>query len=143
MALPTDPNPAADNAAYPAADAATDRAAIEAAMTAYFEALWTGNADLWRERAFHRAAHMSGIVDGEMKNWPIEEVCARIDNRPSSEAFGTVRQDHILSIDMTSPTSALVTCEVAVLDKYYRDLLTFLKVDGAWKIISKTFHQLR
>ncbi|MCR9255963.1 MAG: nuclear transport factor 2 family protein [Alphaproteobacteria bacterium] len=120
-----------------------DRTAIEAAMQAYFDCLWTGNADLWRHKAFHPQAHMYGIMDGEAKDWPIGEVCDRIDARPSSKDFGTERQDHVLAIDMTSPTSALVKCEVAVLDKYYRDLLTFLKIDGDWKIISKTFHQIR
>lgn len=119
-----------------------DRKAIEEAMQAYFDCLWTGDADLWRNKAFHQHARMTGIMDGEAKDWPILEVCERIANRDSSKDFGTVRQDHILSIDMTSPTSALVKCEVAVRDRYYRDLLTFLKIDGAWKIIAKTFHQI-
>jgi len=121
----------------------TDRTAIEDAMQAYFDCLWEGNADLWRKKAFHQHARMYGIADGEAKDWPILEVCERIDGRPSSKAFGTERQDHILSIDMTSPTSALVKCEVAVLDKYYRDLWAFMKIGGEWKIISKTFHQVR
>ncbi len=120
-----------------------DLEGVQKLMEAYFDCLWTGDASLWRDVAFHPAAHLYSVgEDGSLQDWPIEEVMQKIANRPSPESQGAERKDVILSIDFTSPTTALVRCEVAVGERYYRDLLNLIKLDGGWKIVSKLFHIL-
>lgn len=117
---------------------------IQTLMEAYFDCLWTGDVSLWRDVAFHPAAHLySRGDDGTVQDWPIEEVLGRIANRPSPQSQGAERKDVILDVDFTSPTTALVKCEVAVGERYYRDLLNLIKTDSGWKIIAKVFHTLR
>jgi len=116
---------------------------VQKLMDAYFDCLWTGDASLWRDIAFHPAAHLYSVGEnGSMQDWPIEEVLQRIEGRPSPQSQGADRKDVILSIDFTAPTIALVKCEVAVGERYYRDLLNLIKTDDGWKIISKVFHTL-
>jgi hypothetical protein len=60
--------------------------------------------------------------------------------RPSPASRKDPRHDRVLSIEIASPTTAHVRVQDAVLPKMFTDDLTFLRVDGRWRIVSKVWH---
>ncbi|MGF1543729.1 MAG: nuclear transport factor 2 family protein [Parvularculaceae bacterium] len=122
------------------ADDAADRAAIEAVVQAYFDGI--GAADAARlDKAFAAEnAAMVGLVktrDGgsELKSW--KDMSAVVANWAANEGpEGAGRDGEILQMTVTDERIAMVMFRYK--DEYY-DALTLLKVDGAWKIATKTF----
>lgn len=66
-------------------------------------------------------------------------VYARVEGREAPAKRNDPRQDRILSIDMSGPESALAKVQIAIGSKLYTDYLSMLKIDGEWRIISKTY----
>ena len=64
----------------------------------------------------------------------------RIATRSSPESVGETRQDNIIMIDISSPTTAIVKLECMILKNHYTDYLSLIKVSEKWGIISKVFH---
>ena len=124
------------------ATADQDRAAIEAVIHDYFDGI--GAADAARlNRAFAaEKAAMLGLVkkdDGSrdlMAFKDMESVIANWAGDPNPE--GTGRDGEILDMSIQNGNIAMVMFRYK--DEYY-DVLTLLKIDGAWKIVTKTFYQ--
>ncbi len=86
--------------------------------------------------AFHEDATIFGYAGADLFAGPIQQLFAWVDeNGPA-----TGLQARIASVDVVD-TVAIVRLE---LDNWngsrYTDMFTLLKVDGAWKIMSKVFH---
>ncbi len=126
--------------AQPSDDKTADRAAIETAVEDYFDGI--GAADEERlNRAFAAdKAAMVGVVkneDGsrELMAFPdMEKVIANWAGDPDPE--GTGRDGEILDMKIVDGRIAMVMFRYK--DEYY-DVLTLVKVDGVWKIATKTF----
>jgi hypothetical protein len=52
------------------------------------------------------------------------------------------REDFIVQIDRSSPTTAFAKVQCQIPPRYFTDYLTFVKLADGWKIVSKTFHTL-
>ncbi len=86
--------------------------------------------------AFHEDATIFGYAGADLFAGPIQQLFAWVDeNGPA-----TGLKARIASVDVVD-TVAIVRLE---LDNWngsrYTDMFTLLKVDGAWKIMSKVFH---
>jgi len=129
---------AQDADAPSAADA--DRAAIEKVIEDYFDGIGAADAErLNRAFAVDKAA-MVGLRRNDAGGYDFR---AWTDMRPVIEnwsdndnAEGTGRDGEILHMNVTDGRIAAVTFRYK--DEYY-DVLTLLKVDGTWKIATKTF----
>jgi len=64
---------------------------------------------------------------------PVSQLCIL----PKSK--GLKRTDRIVSIDMSGPETAFVKLECSVHPRYFTDYLSLLKLNGGWRIVSKTF----
>ncbi len=86
--------------------------------------------------AFHKDATIFGYAGADLFGGPIQQLFDWNDESgPAAEL-----QTRIASIDLVD-TVATVRLELNNLGGYrYTDLLTLLKVDGEWKIMSKVFH---
>jgi hypothetical protein len=60
--------------------------------------------------------------------------------RPSPASRGEPRRDRILSIEFVGPVTALARVECAIGEKHFTDLLSFIRLDGRWRLIAKVFH---
>lgn len=120
----------------------TDRTAIEAAIHDYFDGI--GGADAERlNRAFAaRNATMVGLFINEDGNH--ELTTARDMEKTlwrwasNNEPEGTGRDGEILDMSVVDGKIAMVMFRYK--DEYY-DVLSLLKIDGLWKIVSKTFYE--
>ncbi|MCY2946291.1 MAG: nuclear transport factor 2 family protein [Planctomycetota bacterium] len=87
--------------------------------------------------AFHQDATIFGYADGDLFAGPIQKLFDYVDH----DAPATGLQARIVSIDIID-TIAAVRLELDNWNGHrYTDLLTLLKVGGAWKIMNKVFHQ--
>ena len=112
---------------------------IEKVIRTYFDLLYKGDKDLI-ERVFLPEANVSSLFNGKIVKIDMDGFRKRIAERKSPESIGEIRDDKIIMIDISSPTTAMVKVKCNILHNNYIDYLSLLKVSGKWKIISKVFH---
>jgi len=114
-----------------------DYNAVIATASQYIEGLRTGHvASL--EQAFHKDAVMYGFTNGQLLGGPISNLYTFVDTHGSAPDIET-RLD-VLAI---TPTTAVVRVDMEkdAIGADYNDYLTLIKIDGAWKVIAKVYHQ--
>lgn len=116
-------------------------AEITTALADYFDGLYEGDLDKLR-RVFHPNAHLYSATDGPLTDLPLEDYMALVGGREAPASRDAPRYDRIVSIDLSGPCSALAKVELAIPPRYFTDFLTLLKLDGRWRIISKTYHYM-
>ena len=112
---------------------------IEKVIRTYFDLLYKGDKDLI-ETVFLPEANVSSLSNGKIVKIDMDGFRKRIAERRSPESIGEIRDDKIISIDIVSPTTAMVKVKCNILHNNYIDYLSLLKVSGKWRIISKVFH---
>lgn len=120
----------------------TDNSAAEgihAAVQAYLDALYFGDVEGFRS-VFHPRAQLYSATEGKLVNLDVDAYLDLVANRPSPEGKGDVRQDEILSITVSSPTTAHARVKDVYLPKRFVDELTFVLIDGKWQIVAKAWH---
>ena len=114
-------------------------AEIEKVITTYFDLLYKGDKDLI-ETVFLPEANVSSLSNGRIVQIDMDGFRKRIAERQSPESVGEMRDDKIISIDISSPTTAMAKVKCNILHNNYIAYLSLFKVSGKWKIISKVFH---
>ena len=112
---------------------------IEKVIRTYFDLLYKGNKDLI-ETVFLPEANVYSLSNGKIVKIDMDGFRKRIAERRSPESIGEIRDDKIISIDIVSPTTAMVKVKCNILHNNYIDYLSLFKVSSKWKIISKVFH---
>ena len=112
---------------------------IENVIKTYFDLLYKGEKDLI-ESVFLPEANVSSLYNDKIIKIDMEGFRKRIAERKSPESIGEMRDDKIIMIDISSPTTAMVKVKCNILHNNYIDYLSLFKVSGKWKIISKVFH---
>ena len=115
-----------------------DRQAIEALAQLYLDGLYEGDGDKLA-RSFHPTSALAHERDGALVAVPRDEWIAAVRGRPSPRAQGLPREDEILHIDQSSPTTAFVKLRCQIPPRYFVDYLNLLKVDGRWQVAQKVF----
>lgn len=111
--------------------------AVIATANHYVEGLRIGSAQ-GVAQAFHKEAVMYGFTNGELLGGPIKNLFDFVEKNGAAPEIST-RLD-VLAI---TPTTAVVRVdmETDAIGADYNDYLTLIKIDGAWKIIAKVYHQ--
>ena len=112
---------------------------IEKVIRTYFDLLYKGDKDLI-EKVFLSEANVSSLSNGKIVKIDMDGFWKRIAERQSPESIGETRDDKIILIDISSPTTAMVKVKCNILHNNYTDYLSLFKVSGKWRIISKVFH---
>jgi hypothetical protein len=84
-------------------------------------------------------SHLYSVSDGGVADLPREKWFEFVKGRESPKAKGLKRTDRIVSIDFSGPETAFVKLECSIHPRYFTDYLTLLKLNGGWKVVSKTF----
>jgi len=116
-----------------------DNQAIEAALAVYFDGLYYSDTARLR-RVFHPKAVYACATEGTLTHLTMDAYFPVVDKRPSPASRNEPRADRIVSIDFAGPVTALARVECAIGPKRFTDLLSFVKLDGDWRIIAKVFH---
>ena len=112
--------------------------AIEKVVWTYLDGLYEGDTAKLAA-AFHEGSHLYSLSDGRVSDLPREEWLAFVKNRPSAKSKGLKRTDRIVGIDLSGPETAFVKLECSIHPRYFTDYLTLLKLEGGWRVVSKTF----
>ena len=117
---------------------ASDIAAIEAVLQAYFDGLYEGDTDKLAS-AFHPCSHLYWDKDGVVQDLPREQWFEMVRSRGSAKSRGLAREDRILMLDQSGPETALAKVACQLPPRYFTDYLVFLKTTEGWKIVSKVY----
>ena len=115
-----------------------DRAAIEQTIQTYFDGLYEGDADKLAS-IFHETSALTYEQDGQLVVLPLAQWLKAVRERPAPKAKGLARDDAILLIDQSGPTTALVKVKCQMPPRYFTDYLNLLKLGGRWVVAQKVF----
>ena len=114
----------------------TDIRALAAIAKTYCDAAYEMDADKFAS-VFHPSCSVTKVgEDGDVSVTPIEMWLAGVRSMKAPKLQGLQRHDEILSIDVVREM-ALLKLKLQVPPRYFTDLLSCLKVDGAWRIVQK------
>lgn len=108
-------------------------------LSTYFDGLYHSDTDRLR-RVFHPRAHYVCATEGTLLYRTMDEYFPIVDQRPSPASRSEARADSIVSIEFAGPVTAVAKVNCAIGPKYFTDLLTLIRIDDRWQIISKVFH---
>ena len=117
----------------------TDLNDIEQVLQTYFDGLYAGDTDKLGA-IFHDVSHLFSVSDGKLTDLPREQWFEMVRKRASGAAQGLQRDDFVVQIDRSSPTTAFAKVKCQLPPRYFTDYLTLVKLADGWKIVSKTFH---
>lgn len=117
----------------------SDLTDLEHAVQTYFDGLYDGDTAKLGS-VFHEVCHLFSVSDGKLDDLPQEKWFEFVRSRKSARDRDLPRNDFIVQIDRSSPTTAFVKVRCQIPPRYFTDYLTFVKLAGGWKIVSKTFH---
>jgi hypothetical protein len=114
----------------------TDIRALAAIAKTYCDAAYEMDADKFAS-LFHPSCSVTKTgEDGAVNVTPIEVWLAGVRSMKAPKLQGLERHDEILSIDVVSDL-ALLKLKLQIPPRYFTDMLSCLKVDGAWRIVQK------
>ena len=115
----------------------TETAAIEAAVQLYIEGASKGEPDKLKE-AFHDEAWMFGSVSGQRFDMPISKMAEMTTSQPL-DSDGSFRA-RITSVEQVGDAARVRLEEDGCWGSLsFVDFFSLAKIDGAWKIVNKTF----
>ena len=118
-----------------AEDFATDprAGAIAELMRRYFDAVHDGDVPALRD-IFHPENRLAGLRDDEERFSSLEQFLARVERRPTRDAFDY----RLLSVDRSGRAGvAKITYRYHGVD--FVDYMSVLELDGRWQIVAKSF----
>src|SRR5690606_18365743 len=115
-----------------------DADAIKLLLMQYFDGLFYCDSIRLRE-VLHPSALYATVVDNKLRHISMEEYWPIVDARVAPASKGEARHDRIISIDIVGAVTAFAKVECALHPNFYTDILSLLKLDNRWWIISKVF----
>lgn len=114
----------------------TDFRDLAAIAKTYCDAAYEMDADKFAS-IFHPSCSVTKVgEDGNINVTPIELWLAGVRRMKAPKLLGLPRHDELFSIDVIREL-ALLKLKLQVPPRYFTDLLSCLRVDGAWKIVQK------
>ena len=115
-----------------------DRSAIEQTVQTYLDGLYEGDADKLAS-VFHDTSALTYEQDGKLVVLPREQWLKAVRERPKPKDRGLPRDDVILMVDQSGPTTAFVKVKCQIPPRFFTDYLNLLKIDGRWVVAQKVF----
>jgi Putative lumazine-binding len=114
----------------------TDMRALTAIAKTYCDAAYEMDADKFASIFDPSCSVTRAGEDGHVSVTPIEAWLTGIRSMQAPKLQGLERHDQILSIDVVRDL-ALLKLKLQIPPRYFTDLLSCMKVDGAWRIVQK------
>ncbi len=115
-----------------------ERSAIEQTIQTYFDGLYEGDADKLAS-VFHETSALTWEQDGKLTVLPRDAWLKAVRERPSAKSKDLARDDAILLLDQSGPTTAFVKVKCQIPPRYFNDYLSLLKIGGKWVIAQKVY----
>ena len=119
----------------------TDEEKIREVIQTYFDGMYESSAEKCYA-AFHPSARVTGWYEGEFREFNVKdwaEFCESI--QPSPKANGVPPRLEIISLEIQGDiASAWIVDDNVGLT--FRDILSFIRIDGKWSIYNKLWHAI-
>ena len=115
-----------------------DRSAIEATIQTYFDGLYEGDT-VKLASVFHPTSSLTWDQEDKLMVISRDAWLQAVRDRPSSKSRELARDDAILLIDQSGPTTAFVKVKCQIPPRYFHDYLNLIKSDGKWVIVQKIY----
>ena len=115
-----------------------DEREVEALMQRYFDGLYHADSEILRS-VFHPELSYVNATAGDHEVMALEPYMTRIDNRTSPAELGEAPISGVDRITLTQGQMGFVEAHGTMLNRDYQDLLTLIRTDDGWKVISKVF----
>lgn len=112
---------------------------VRAAIQQYFDALYAGDVAGFGA-VFHPSCRLFTVTDGDVQTFDYGPYLERVAGRPSSASRGDARADAIVSVRISSPTTASATVRDCYLPRHFINELSFVLTGGRWRIVAKVWH---
>ena len=116
-----------------------EAARARAVIQEYVDASAAGSVERLRA-IFHEDAQMSGYMMGEYLMGSPEPFFQAVENPPPDAGAGGDYQAEITSVEVSGPVASITLKETAFMGINFTDFFHLARVNGDWKIISKTFN---
>lgn len=110
---------------------------VRAVIDAYCRGVYRGDIGVLRS-VFDPRALLFANVRGEAYFRPLDEYLAVVAARQSPEALGQAFGMKSICVEVTGEI-AFAKVDCPMFDFHYIDYLSFVRQDGRWKIVNKTF----
>jgi hypothetical protein len=107
--------------------------------TRYFDGLYEGSIETL-DAIFHDRSRLHVILEGKLVEIEFAAYRDIVRGRESPQSLGSRREDNIVAIIQSTPTTAIIIVKLLLVDKSYVDHLALIKDEGRWQILSKTYH---
>jgi hypothetical protein len=111
---------------------------IEALMQRYFDGLHHADSKVLRT-VFHPELAYVNATAGSHEFLNFEAYMTRIDDRISPAERGETRNEGIDRITLDTGQMGFVEAHMTMIGRDYQDLLTVIRTDEGWKVITKVF----
>ncbi|MBL8269233.1 nuclear transport factor 2 family protein [Steroidobacter sp.] len=112
--------------------------AVRATIQRYLDGTRTGNLELVKQ-TFHPEAKMCGYLQGRLLVGGPEPFYDAVSNAPSPVKSGEPYEAKLSKLEIAGPAASVTVDEGPYLGMHFTNYFHLLKVDGDWKIVSKTF----
>jgi hypothetical protein len=112
---------------------------LRAAVERYFDLLQSCDVTKF-SHVFHETAQLHGFRDGQVVVWTSAQYHDMLKNRSSPASLGATRNGSILGIDFAADSQVVVKVGITIGGNRFTDHLSYMKIGGAWFIVSKVFH---
>lgn len=111
---------------------------IEALMQRYFDGLYAADSDVLRG-VFHPELAYVNATRGNHEFMGLEAYMTRVDGRQPPSERGDPRHDVIDRVSIKGGEIAIVEVRMTMMGRDYQDLLTLIRGEGGWKVLTKVF----
>jgi len=117
-----------------------DTNGIKEALKLYFDGSFEGSGEKIAT-VFNSAAHVYGHGEGgALRDMDIDSFVKLVESGSSDKNRPAYpRHDETLSIEFTGENTAIARVKIRVVNTMYTDILSFIRLDGQWTIISKLY----
>ena len=127
--------PGVEGGTMATSETTTERGAITDVVQLYIDGARTGDAEKLK-RAFDERAWMFGSLGGQRVDIPITEMIGMVEARPMGEFYDA----RITSVEQVGHAARVTLEETGCWGSVsFTDFFGLSKIDGEWKIVSKTF----
>ena len=123
-------------------DHVSDTDAVRAVVQLYVDGVRSGDMALL-SRAFHPDAQMYGRFNGQAMNMPIVKFIEIAQGMPAPAKSGEAYRATISAVELSGDAAVATLKEVNYQGADFVDYFTLQHDNGTWKIVNKTFNQLR
>ena len=116
----------------------TDQLEINALMTRYFEGLYHSDSSVLRTVFHPELSYVNATADNH-EFLGLEPYMQRIDARTPPASRGDPREEVIEVVTLKGGEIGVVEARMTMLGRDYQDLLTIIRAEEGWRVLTKVF----